>query len=148
VTVKMSGGALVLAVQSTSNGCALYYYFATASSMPSFTKVMACEDIAPAGTDDTLFRFIFNLRPIADHLVIGQVSGNKSYSLREWSVHVSGGAPTLDTPIDYNAEVTAYLGKTATCMDAAAVELGTRTVGGVTYGADGKERVVACRVPG
>jgi hypothetical protein len=71
-----------------------------------------------------------------------------------WTLALDNGAPVFTNPIDLASspnEIAAFVGATpagtaVTCVDAAQAELGSKTVGSITYGS-GADLVVACHVP-
>jgi hypothetical protein len=144
-SVPRTGGDLLLAFGAASDTSDCGAYYVAAGGTPALTTI-DCATLAP-GADPAAVKSITNATVIdGSTLAVAKLPRDGKDSLWLWTVDVVGGMPQLTNPIDASAEVGTAVGTTVHCMDATAIEMGTRTVDGVTYG-DGHEIVVSCRVP-
>jgi hypothetical protein len=134
--------------------------YATAASLAPTT--IGCGELATVAPDDpNAAEELASLVAIANARIFVGAAATRLFLSKQptdaetavaWKLTASAtGAPQLSNPIDFNSELTPLVaaqttGATAHCMDAVGVELGTREVGGTTYGSGVDELVLACVV--
>ena len=176
VSMRRDAGQMELAISvGISRGSACLDYFTFDDSSAPQIQSISCADLAPAAalatpqTDPVSAQAFADLSAIGgeaavdddgttEHIILSSYTGNgdATSNTYEWELTVQdvNGTPTpqLANPVWLNHEMTqnpGLLPATDTlfgCYRAIGIELGTRTVGGITYGADQQEIVVACTV--
>jgi hypothetical protein len=153
---------MVLASRSDVDGGALTQCMAYATATNLALTPISCADLATVDqSDPNADEELASLTDVATaRLFVGSAATryflakqatDAEYAVA-WKLDANASdAPQLSAPIDFNGELTPVVaaettGATAHCMDAIAVELGTRTVDGAVYGADVDELVLACVV--
>ncbi|HEV7557565.1 MAG TPA: FG-GAP-like repeat-containing protein, partial [Kofleriaceae bacterium] len=149
VSVPRDDGDLLLAFGAAADTADCGAYDVAAGGVPALTTI-ACSSLAP-GADAEAIKSITGITSATviddSTIAIAKLPRDGNDTLWLWTVAVVGGAPQLTQPIDLSAEIKKAMGLSeAHCMDATAIDLGTRTVDGASYG-DGHEIVVSCRVP-
>jgi hypothetical protein len=162
-TMHRSEGDLFLGLRSDGDSqsqCAVYF---VATGAPFVLTPLSCSTLAPAAaasTDPDTQAAYMALTNVAiprnldsdgttEHLALLDRTLHMAQAFR-WELTVDGsGQPQLANPLAFNTELQQSgalpAGATASCMDVAAAELGTRDVAGTSYG-DGKELVLACTI--
>jgi len=149
VSVPRDDGDLLLAFGAATDTSDCGAYYVATGGVPALTTI-ACASLAPGAAADAI-KSITGITAATmidgSTIAVAKLPRDSNDSLWLWTVSVVGGTPQLTQPIDLSAEIKKAMGLSeAHCMDATAIELGTRTVDGASYG-DGREIVVSCRVP-
>jgi hypothetical protein len=143
--------------------CMAYYPGPVGAANKPTLGTVACSALAPeaaTSTDpDVMAAYAHltgtNLRLLdgdgtTAHICLAD-SNTNAWEAFEWTLTVDAdNAPHLASPIRFNTELAAALPAGSppyTCEQALAVQLGTRTVNGTTYGAGAKEWVLPCSYP-
>jgi hypothetical protein len=155
---------VVLATRSDVDAGALTQCMEYATTATSILTPVSCAALAtvtpgdPNAADEMASLVDVSTPRLADndgtnaHLFLGRSTTKDAESAVLWTLATdAGGTPHLSDPIDFNAELGAIVaaGDPAAltqCMDGVEIELGTRTVDGVIYGAAGNELVLACAI--
>jgi hypothetical protein len=152
----------VLAVRSDGDGGAQSQCIAYATAASLALTPVSCADLATVAPDDpNAAEELASLvavatdrifaGPLTTRLFLSKQTTDAEYAVSWKLTAAASGAPQLSNPVDFNGELTPVvaaqtIGATAHCMDAVAVELGTREVGGAVYGSGVDELVLACVV--
>jgi hypothetical protein len=164
---EATGNDLMLALRGdaeTGTANCMQYFVANdadSTAAPAVTTI-ACQDVAPAAATSTdpdvmlayqdltnvTVRLLDNDGTTA-HLCIG-TEPTGEWEAFDWTLTVVAGQPQLSSPLRYNTELAAAIQATIqpSCEQAIEMELGTRVIGGVTYGDNAKETVLACAFHG
>lgn len=142
-----AGGDLLFGLRrdSSSVSCSAYYTL----GMPGLVS-QTCAALGLSATDQASITAVDHVRILAYDdssatILVAKATYPNMYSAFVWTLTAPGGVPTLvGPPIDLTSEIKMFKGSAVTCFDADSIELGSLTVGGVTYGAAGPELVVAC----
>jgi hypothetical protein len=171
-TMRRDAGELLLAlglnIQLGATQCLGYYL---AGSGAPTVQPISCANLAPTAstsTDSTQMQAFADLKTMnatfvidndgtTEHLLLSGGSGGDQVAntyVWELTVQTVNGVlePQLANPIWLNNEITMAPGLLQSgdtvigCFRGLGIELGTRTVSGVTYGANQQETVVACNI--
>jgi hypothetical protein len=140
------------AAADVAPACGAYYTAAAATLAPIACSDMFVQDafFTQHASSLTGISGVKMLEHADDSAVVAISSNNTklAYSTLVFTVNMQSTGPQLSSGIDLSAEVKAYTNAaTVVCEDVAVLDLGTRTVDGVTYG-NGKEFAVACFADG
>jgi hypothetical protein len=158
--MRRDAGTLVLTLPvgfTVSSTCA-GYFIADGVSAPSVTP-LTCGALAAPGNGSAFTALqalgatalLDNDGTTAHVLLASSTSTGVTSSAYVWALTVTSSGPQLANPIELNTELASSgilaAGDTVLgCLRGTELELGTRTVGGVAYGANQAEIVIQCNI--